>query len=114
MEAMDAGRPIVATRVGGVADLIEDGMHGRLVRPGDPPALAEAVARTLSDRAPAAAMGMRARERRARDFDIEGTVRQVEQLYEDLYVRSMRGRREGFTPPRLEPVAAAQGRPTDR
>jgi glycosyltransferase involved in cell wall biosynthesis len=98
MEAMQAARPIVATRVGGVPDLIEDGVQGILVPPGDPSALAAAVARALEDRAAGAAMGMRARERGRRDFDIEGTVRQVEQLYEDLYARSTRGRREGFVP----------------
>jgi glycosyltransferase involved in cell wall biosynthesis len=98
MEAMEAARPIVATRVGGVPDLIEDGVQGILVPPGDPSALAAAVARALEDQAAGAAMGMRARERRRRSFDIEGTVRQVEQLYEDLYARSTRGRREGFVP----------------
>jgi hypothetical protein len=43
-------------------------------------------------------MGARARERRRRDFDIDGTVRQVERLYEELYARSTRGRRQGFLP----------------
>ena len=98
MEAMQAAVPIVATRVGGVPDLIEDGVQGILVPPGDPSALAAAIARALEDREAGAAMGMRARERARRDFDIEGTVRQVEQLYEDLYARSTRGRREGFVP----------------
>jgi glycosyltransferase involved in cell wall biosynthesis len=98
MEAMEAARPIVATRVGGVPDLIDDEVHGFLVSPGNPAALAAAVARALDDPATAAAMGARARERCRRDFDIDGTVRQVERLYEELYARSARGRREGFLP----------------
>jgi glycosyltransferase involved in cell wall biosynthesis len=96
MEAMDAALPIVATRVGGVPDLIADGEHGFLVEPGDPAALAEAVTRALGDPAVAAEMGARARDLRRREFDIAVTVRRIERLYAELYARSRRGRREGF------------------
>jgi glycosyltransferase involved in cell wall biosynthesis len=104
MEAMEVGRPIVATRVGGVPDLIEDEVHGLLVPPHDPGALAAAVERALRDRVAATAMGTRARERRRREFDIDGTVRQLEQLYEERYARSVRGRRHraSFVPRRPE------------
>jgi glycosyltransferase involved in cell wall biosynthesis len=84
MEFMEAARPIVATRVGGVPDLIEDGVHGLLVEPQDPPAFAAAVARQLSDRDAARAMGERARERRRAEFDIDVMVRRLEQLYTEL------------------------------
>ena len=53
MEYMEAARPIVATRVGGVPDLIDDGVHGRLVEPQDPDAFAAAIADLLRDPAKA-------------------------------------------------------------
>jgi len=84
MEFMEAARPIVATRVGGVPDLIEDGVHGLLVEPQDPAAFAAAVARMLRDRDAARAMGERARERRRTEFDIDVMVRRLEQLYTEL------------------------------
>ncbi len=46
-EAMNAGTPVVATRVGGLAEVVEDGVTGRLVAPGDPAALAAAVLEVL-------------------------------------------------------------------
>ena len=49
MEAMAAGLPVVATRVGGVAELVEDGVSGFLVPPGDTTALAERIAALLDD-----------------------------------------------------------------
>jgi glycosyltransferase involved in cell wall biosynthesis len=84
LEYMDAALPVVATRVGGMPDLIDDGVHGRLVEPGDPSALAAAVVDVLRDPERAAAMGARARERRRAEFDLDGTVRTLEELYERL------------------------------
>jgi glycosyltransferase involved in cell wall biosynthesis len=84
MEYMEAGLPIVATRVGGVPDLIEDDVHGLLVEPGDPAGLAAAIDDLLSDRARAAALGARARERRRREFALDVMVDNVEALYEEL------------------------------
>jgi glycosyltransferase involved in cell wall biosynthesis len=81
MEYMEAARPIVATTVGGVPDLIDDGVHGLLVPPADPVALGAALRRMLDDREAAQAMGERARERRRREFDIDLTVRRFESLY---------------------------------
>jgi D-inositol-3-phosphate glycosyltransferase len=49
-EAMAVGTPVVATRVGGMAEVVQDGVTGRLVEPGDPVALAEAVREVLSRR----------------------------------------------------------------
>ena len=84
MEYMDAGLPIVATRVGGMPDLIDDGVHGRLVEAGDSDGLAAAVVDLLRDPERARAMGERARERRRAEFDLDGTVRTLEEMYEKL------------------------------
>ncbi len=62
LEGMAAGRPIVASRVGDIPELLEDGRTGRLVPPGDPAALADAVLACLSDPVAAAALGAAARE----------------------------------------------------
>ena len=51
LEAMAAGKPVVATRVGGTPSIIADGVNGLLVPPQDPPAFADALMRLMSDRA---------------------------------------------------------------
>lgn len=84
MEFMDAALPIVATRVGGVPDLIEDGVHGLLVEAGDVEALAAGVRQILANRSAAQAMGQRARKRRRSEFDVEVMVSRFESLYERL------------------------------
>jgi glycosyltransferase involved in cell wall biosynthesis len=81
MEYMEAARPVVATRVGGVPDLIDDGVHGLLVQPQDPAAFAGAVAELLREPARAAEMGRRGQERRRKEFDISVMVRRLEELY---------------------------------
>lgn len=93
MEYMDAARAVVATRVGALPELIEDGTHGLLVEPRDPIALAGAVGELLRDRPRAAAMGWRAQERRRREYDIGVTVGTVERLYEELHARARQRRR---------------------
>ena len=85
MEYMDAAKVVVATRVGGVPDLVVDGETGLLVEPRDPESLAAAIMSLLRDPARARAMGEAGRERRLREFSIEVTTRKVEELYETLY-----------------------------
>ena len=57
VEAFCRGRCVVASRVGGIVDVVEDGVNGRLVTPGDTGELANALASVLSDRAEAARLG---------------------------------------------------------
>jgi len=84
MEYMEAGLPIVATRVGGIPDLIDDGVHGLLVEPDSPIVLAQAIEDLLNDRSRASALGAHARERRRREFDLDVMVHNVEALYDEL------------------------------
>lgn len=84
IEYMAAGLPTVATAVGGVPDLIIDGVHGRLVPPSEPLALADAVAELLRTPQLAEEMGRRARERQRREFGLEALVSRLERLYSEL------------------------------
>ena len=78
--AMALGVPVVATRVGGVPDVVEDGRQGLLVPPADPAALAEAIAAILGDGMRAAAMGAMGRARAER-FSLEVMLRRLAALY---------------------------------
>jgi glycosyltransferase involved in cell wall biosynthesis len=75
-EAMAAGTPVVATRVGGLAEVVVDGVTGRLVEPGRPDELAAAVIDVLSRREP---MGVAAR-RHVRRFGAEAYTDRVEEI----------------------------------
>jgi glycosyltransferase involved in cell wall biosynthesis len=88
LEAMVVGTPVVASRVGGVPEVVEDGVTGILVPPGDAPALAAACAQLLRQRERAARMGNAGRERVRAEFGIERLVRDIEELYRELLDRS--------------------------
>jgi glycosyltransferase involved in cell wall biosynthesis len=81
IEAMAAGIPVVATRVGGLPDLIADGRTGILVPPGSAEHLAEAVIRLTRDRATAQRIGSAAALRARRDFTVERMERSVALAY---------------------------------
>jgi glycosyltransferase involved in cell wall biosynthesis len=76
-EAMAAGRPVVATRVGGVPEIVADGATGRLVEPDRPDALAAAVAALLADQPLAQRLGRAAADFAARELDAAATARGV-------------------------------------
>ena len=84
LEAMAAARPVVATAVSGSAELVIDGETGRLVPPGDPPALAAAILELLEDPLAAAAMASRARDRGRRNYSVDRMVESTVELYRDL------------------------------
>lgn len=69
VDAMRAGRPVVATRVGGLPEVVEDGETGLLVAPGDPAALEAALRRVLGDPALAKRLGEAGRRRAQERFD---------------------------------------------
>ena len=90
MEYMAAAKPVVSTRVGGVPELVAEDVHGLLVEPRDPEALAEAVARLLRDPALARRLGAEGRRRQQREFSLEAMVGRIEDLYEELWLASGR------------------------
>ncbi|MBN1893813.1 glycosyltransferase [bacterium] len=83
LEAMAAGKPVVATPADGTRELIETGNTGILVPPKDPPALAAAINRLIGNERLAAAMGRRGLEKIVRDHSLESQVRAFEELYEN-------------------------------
>ena len=80
LEAMASGVAPVATRVGGIPEVITDGRDGVLVDPGDPTGLAAALTRVLGDDDERARIGACARAR-AGDFDLVHAVRRAEEIY---------------------------------
>ncbi|GIV87974.1 MAG: glycosyl transferase family 1 [Chloroflexus sp.] len=88
LEAMGAARPIVATRVAGVPDVISDGVHGLIVPERDPTALAAAIGRLIADRALAERLGAAARRRIIEELTWANTAAR----YEAAFVAAVRGR----------------------
>jgi L-malate glycosyltransferase len=84
LESMAAGAPVVATRVGGTPEAISDGVNGLLVPPGDPRAMASAMASLLRDQSRARRLGDAARQSIHERFSMERMVSVTAQLYEAL------------------------------
>jgi len=84
IEALAAERPAVATRVGGVPDVVRDGIDGFLVRPGDPDALAERLAELAADPERRARMGAEGRSRVLARYAVDRLVDDVDRLYRAL------------------------------
>ncbi|WP_157108677.1 glycosyltransferase [Aldersonia kunmingensis] len=84
LEAMAAGRPAVCTAVGGVPELLADGVTGHLVPPRDPQALAAAITAILADPVAAQRMGSAARERVEAGFTLTRAITETEQALLDL------------------------------
>jgi glycosyltransferase involved in cell wall biosynthesis len=83
VEAMSAGLPIVASRVGGIPDLIKDGQNGLLVPPADASALAKAISDLLADQEERIRMGEAGKEM-CHPYSVEAMVEQIDDLYKDL------------------------------
>ena len=84
LEAMAAGRPIVATDVEGTSELLEDGRTGILVPGDDPEALAAAIAELLADPVRAASLGRRAAEHVRAAFDEQRVIDELDRLFDGI------------------------------
>ena len=81
LEAMAHGLPIVASNVGGIPELIDDGKEGLLIPPADPVALAAAIRRLSDDPELGRKLGDAARARASGEFSLATTIRNYDQLY---------------------------------
>jgi glycosyltransferase involved in cell wall biosynthesis len=90
IEAMAAGLPIVATRVGGNPEVVIDGETGLLVEAGQPAALAVALGSLLGDSEARTRMGRRGREVAMRMFDIERLIDEYHAIYAEIAPRPAR------------------------
>lgn len=85
MEAMACARPVIATRVSGIPELVRDGQDGWIVAPGNATELAQAMRRCLeADAPPLQAMGERARARALERHDVDRSAQQLRQIFAPL------------------------------
>jgi glycosyltransferase involved in cell wall biosynthesis len=84
LEAMQSKVPIIASRVGGIPAVLEDGKTGILVEPGNPNALADAISRVLSDPQGSMQMGKRAREIALTKYSSRRMAEEYQHLYNSI------------------------------
>jgi glycosyltransferase involved in cell wall biosynthesis len=84
MEAMASGLPVVSTDVGGIAELVEDGVSGYLTPSGDVGAFADALERLAGDAELRERMGAAGRERVRSDFDVQNSTAELARLLESV------------------------------
>jgi len=84
IEGMSLGKPIVASNVGGIRDLIEDGKNGLLVPPRDSNALRKAISRLIRNKKLAEGLGKIGKMEVYPDFDASTMVKKIDNLYESL------------------------------
>jgi glycosyltransferase involved in cell wall biosynthesis len=81
MEAMAAGLPVISTPLGGIPEMVEDGVNGELVREHDPAGIATALERLLDDPERARRLGDRGREIAREKFSIETNAKQLREIF---------------------------------
>ena len=86
MEAMAAGLPVISTSIGGVPEMVGDGVTGFLVPERQPAALADALARLLGERALARSLGAAGRRRAAETFAIEKSAHALAAIFQPFTV----------------------------
>jgi glycosyltransferase involved in cell wall biosynthesis len=87
LEAMAMEKPVVASRVGGIPDLVEDGVNGFLVHSGDVKGLAKTLKKTITDKKLARKMGKEGRKKISEQFSSDIMVRSIEKVYHECLNR---------------------------
>jgi glycosyltransferase involved in cell wall biosynthesis len=87
LEAMAMGKPVVASRVGGIPDLVKDGVNGFLINPGDVKGLAEALKRLLYDKEFANIMGRNGRKGITDKYSADVMIRSINNIYVECLKR---------------------------
>jgi glycosyltransferase involved in cell wall biosynthesis len=88
IEAMACGLPIIATKVGGLPDLVRPGLNGLLVEPGEPEQLATAIHQLVVDSKLRHSMQAASFQLAQENFDIEKLVLRLIDIYQTLLVRN--------------------------
>jgi glycosyltransferase involved in cell wall biosynthesis len=109
LEALSQGLPVIGTRVAAIPEAIEDGVHGRLVPPEDPAALAAAIEALAGDPAARRAYGANGLRRLAREFDLEEAADRLLALFAEAGFRPLPGA-PGAERARPGPLSAAAPR----
>ena len=102
VQAMAEGKPVVATRGGGVLEIVDEGNTGLLVPMKDAEAMAQAICQVLADPERAQRMGAAGRARFLERFTIERTVEAIERTYVSMVADQYEGMKNGFSPQRHE------------
>jgi glycosyltransferase involved in cell wall biosynthesis len=102
IEAMAMGKPVIGSAIGGIPEIIDHGVNGLLVPPGDPRALAEAISLLLRDAELRRRMGKAGRRKFYEKFELERCCRSILSLYESLLAEER------------QPETSLGGRPKDR
>ena len=84
LEAMMMGKPVIATSVGGIPEVVDDGVNGLLVNSANVPELEEAIISLAHNQAKRIEMGKNARAKVLKNFNIDKTVEKISLLYEEL------------------------------
>lgn len=84
IEAMSCGRPVIASNVGGIPEIVDNGYNGVLVEPGDYTSLKEAIIRIIEDKTFRVNSGNAARKKAVENFTIERTYKELKDFYTNL------------------------------